>query len=104
MVANLRSETYEPDLEETWENETDRDASQDVRRPPPRNGLFIQKDDNELAKVRERGYALNDGETFEGFRAVASPIIHDGAPLGSIAVSCPENRFRGERFTKNSPK
>lgn len=57
-----------------------------------------------LETIRERGYALNDGETFEGFRAVASPIIHDGEPLGSIAVSGPENRFRGERFTKELPE
>lgn len=57
----------------------------------------------ELAEVRERGYAINDGEALQGFRAVASPILENGAPLGSIVVSGPENRFRGERFTKELP-
>lgn len=58
----------------------------------------------DLEATRERGYALNDGETFEGFRAIASPIVHDGDLLGSIAVSGPENRFRGERFTEEIPE
>lgn len=58
----------------------------------------------ELETVRERGYALNDGETFEGFRAVASPVIDDEELLGSVVVSGPENRFRGDRFTKELPE
>ncbi|MDQ2052691.1 IclR family transcriptional regulator [Natronolimnohabitans sp. A-GB9] len=58
----------------------------------------------ELELIRERGYALNDGETFEGFRAVASPIVEDGEPLGSIVVSGPENRLRDERFTTELPE
>ncbi|SEH17851.1 transcriptional regulator, IclR family [Natronorubrum sediminis] len=58
----------------------------------------------ELEIVRDRGYALNDGETFEGFRAVGSPIVHEEQLLGSIAVSGPENRFRGERFRQELPE
>ncbi|MFC6905679.1 IclR family transcriptional regulator [Halalkalicoccus tibetensis] len=57
----------------------------------------------ELETIRERGYARNDGETFEGFRAVASPILHEGELLGSIVVSGPENRLRGERFETELP-
>lgn len=59
---------------------------------------------SELETVRERGYALNDGENLTGFRAVASPILDDENPLGSIAVSGPENRFRGDRFTGDLPE
>lgn len=58
----------------------------------------------ELETIRERGYAFNDSETFEGFRAVASPIVVDGELLGSIVVSGPENRFRGERFRSELPE
>lgn len=57
----------------------------------------------ELETIREQGYARNDGETFEGFRAVASPILHEGELLGSIVVSGPENRLRGERFETELP-
>lgn len=59
---------------------------------------------SELETIRERGYALNDSETFEGFRAVASPIVVGGELLGSIVVSGPENRFRGERFRSELPE
>ncbi len=58
----------------------------------------------ELETICERGYALNDSETFEGFRAVASPIVVDGKLLGSIVVSGPENRFRGDRFRSELPE
>ena len=58
----------------------------------------------ELETIRERGYALNDSETFEGFRAVASPVIVGDDLLGSIVVSGPENRFRGERFRTELPE
>lgn len=57
-----------------------------------------------LGTIRERGYARNDGETFEGFRAVASPILYEGELLGSIVVSGPENRLRGERFETALPE
>lgn len=59
---------------------------------------------DELKTIRERGYALNDSETFEGFRAVASPIIVGDELRGSIVVSGPENRFRGERFRTELPE
>ncbi|THE64115.1 IclR family transcriptional regulator [Salinadaptatus halalkaliphilus] len=58
----------------------------------------------DLEATRERGYSLNDGETFEGFRAVGAPLVHDGELLGSIAVSGPENRFRGDRFRQELPE
>lgn len=58
----------------------------------------------ELETIRDRGYALNDSETFEGFRAVASPIVVAGELLGSIVVSGPENRFRGDQFRSELPE
>lgn len=58
----------------------------------------------ELATIQERGYARNDGETFDGFRAVASPIVHEDELLGSIVVSGPENRLRNDRFETTFPE
>lgn len=57
-----------------------------------------------LEAVRERGYATNDGENVQGWRAVASPIVHEGDVLGSIAASGPAHRLRGERFTEEVPE
>ncbi|MFC6906662.1 IclR family transcriptional regulator [Halalkalicoccus tibetensis] len=51
----------------------------------------------ELADVREQGYAHNDGEEIEGFRAVGAPIrSRDGSVLGSMSVSGPESAFGDE--------
>lgn len=56
-----------------------------------------------LETIRDRGYSINDGENLEGWRAVASPIIHDGEVLGSIAASGPAHQLRGEWFTDQIP-
>lgn len=57
-----------------------------------------------LQTVRDRGYATNDGENVDGWRAVASPILHDGEVLGAIAASGPAHRLREERFTEEIPE
>ncbi|PSP95450.1 IclR family transcriptional regulator [Halobacteriales archaeon QS_4_62_28] len=57
----------------------------------------------ELAEIREKRYAINDGENLEGWRAVASPIIHEGEVLGSVAVSGPKHRMDGKRFSETVP-
>ena len=42
----------------------------------------------ELNRVRELGYALDDEESFPGMRCVAVPVFHySGSPIASIAVS-----------------
>lgn len=58
----------------------------------------------ELETIREQGYAVNNSENLQGWRAVASPIIHDDQVLGSIAVSGPEHRMQGDRFTQEIPE
>jgi IclR family acetate operon transcriptional repressor len=58
----------------------------------------------ELEEIRETGVALNDGESMEGFRAVASSICTDGTLRGSLVVSGPRNRIRGERFREELPR
>ena len=46
-----------------------------------------------LAEVRERGYAIDDGERLEGLRCIAAPVrASTGEVLGSISVSAPASR------------
>ncbi len=58
-----------------------------------------------LDKIRERGYAVNNGEEVEGLRAVGAPI-HDrnGSVLGALSVSAPETRLSGDQFHKHIPE
>lgn len=58
----------------------------------------------ELATVREQGFARNDGEEVRGIRAVGAPILdHDGDVLGAISISGPESRLQGSRFDQELP-
>jgi DNA-binding IclR family transcriptional regulator len=51
----------------------------------------------ELATIRERGYAVNDEEEVLGIVAVGAAIRHqDGSVLGSIAISAPRMRLEQE--------
>lgn len=59
-----------------------------------RDNLF-----NELSEIREQGFAYNDGEEIEGFRAVGAPIKHrNGDILGSLSVSGPKSVFKDQIF------
>ncbi len=51
---------------------------------------------DELATVRERGYAYNIGESVEGLRAIAAPVMPDGRPLGACSVTGPHHRLKGD--------
>jgi DNA-binding IclR family transcriptional regulator len=57
-----------------------------------------------LEAIRERGYAYNDEEEIEGFRAVGAPIVdqHDRV-LGSVSVSAPTSFLTGSVFTDEIP-
>lgn len=53
----------------------------------------------ELKRVREQGYAINNGEHFPGVRAVSVPIMSkDGSVIGSISVSGPQSRISRDRI------
>jgi DNA-binding IclR family transcriptional regulator len=74
--------------ERTADTVTDRDA------------LF-----DELATVRERGYAYNDEEEVEGLRAVGAPVIdRDDNVLGSLSVAGPTSRLKGTTFDEDLPE
>ncbi|WP_199542988.1 MULTISPECIES: IclR family transcriptional regulator [Prauserella] len=51
-----------------------------------------------LGPVRERGYAINDGETEQGVWAVAAPIRdHTGAVVAALNLPCPAARVPASR-------
>lgn len=58
----------------------------------------------ELATVRERGFALNHEESHAGLRAVGAPVRHpDGRVLGAFSLSGPSNRLKGDYFERELP-
>lgn len=60
---------------------------------------------DELAAIRERGYAYNDEEELRGFRAIGAPIEDaDSNVLGSLSISGPTSYFQGERFRETLPE
>lgn len=58
----------------------------------------------ELEQVREAGVAFNDGESMDGFRAVASSVTPNGELCGALVVSGPANRLQGDRFRTDLPE
>lgn len=58
----------------------------------------------ELAEIRDRGYALNDNEEIVGTRSVAAPVVVDDRVLGAVSVSGPANRLKDERFEGEFPE
>lgn len=58
----------------------------------------------ELERVREHGYAVDDQENVTGIRCIAAPVIDtDDRVLGSVSVSGPSSRFDGERLATELP-
>lgn len=60
---------------------------------------------DELRAIRERGYAIDNGERVSAMRCVATAIQPDGQePRGAISVSGPASRMQGEFFDERIPK
>jgi DNA-binding IclR family transcriptional regulator len=58
----------------------------------------------ELARIREQGYALNDEEEMSGMRAVAAPIKDQNQRLlGSISLSGPVSKIPDNMFYETYP-
>ncbi|WP_255170986.1 IclR family transcriptional regulator [Natrononativus amylolyticus] len=58
----------------------------------------------ELQRVRERGFAVNDEEEIKGIRAIGAPIRSaDGDVLGAISVSGPTSRLNGDYYANELP-
>lgn len=53
-----------------------------------------------LERIRTRGYARNEEESWEGVRAVGAPVTTpEGAVLGALSVSGSTHRFDPEEFS-----
>lgn len=53
---------------------------------------------SELEEIRERGYAIDEGEKIEGLRCVATPVMGaTGDVIGAISITGPSSRVEVER-------
>jgi DNA-binding IclR family transcriptional regulator len=65
-----------------------------------RDALF-----DELEMIREKGYSTNNQENIDGLRAIGAPIKGpNGSVVGSISVSGPTHRIKGEWFNSELPQ
>ena len=70
-------------------------------RSTPRTIVQRSKFRLELAKVRKRGYAIDDQEAVLGARCVAAPIFAPGPKvIAAISVSGPSTRVNGQRLSQ----
>ncbi len=53
----------------------------------------LEKLQDELQIVRERGYALDNEECMEGLACVAVPLFYLGSPIAAISVTFPRFRY-----------
>lgn len=59
---------------------------------------------DQLATIRDRGYAFNREESVTGVHAVGAPIRNEsGTAIGAISVAGPANRLRGDLMTEELP-
>lgn len=68
--------------------------------PPATEHTFTEREAlyEELDRIRQQGYAIEDEEHWENIRAVAVPVLKDDALVGAISVSGPKTRFSYERI------
>lgn len=57
----------------------------------------------ELATIRERGFAFNDGESIQGLRAAGVPIVDETNVLGALSLSGPAHRMKGDLYREEIP-
>lgn len=60
---------------------------------------------DELNDIRERGYAINKQERVKGLCSIGVPVKHQDSNrvLGSISISGPVHRIKGDRFHQELP-
>ncbi len=59
----------------------------------------------ELVRVRERGYAIDDGEFEDGVRCIAAPVLNGaGNAIAAISISGPASRVTPEKVDDYAQK
>ncbi|HEY3685753.1 MAG TPA: IclR family transcriptional regulator [Streptosporangiaceae bacterium] len=53
----------------------------------------------QLATVRRRGYAINEGELHDGVTSIGAAIVSDGRPVASLSISAPSSRLTPGKYT-----
>ena len=69
----------------------------------PNSPLTRQELDNRLARVREDGFALDNGESAVGVACVAAPIFKGGRIAGGISIAGPRVRMTDEQLALLGP-
>lgn len=58
----------------------------------------------ELAEIKERGYAYNDQEFIKGLRSVSVPVRSvDERVIGALTIAGPTQRMKGDRYHEDLP-
>lgn len=61
--------------------------------------------EEDLATIRDRGFAFNDEERITGMQAVGAPVLGpDDYAIAAISVSGPTTRMNGERYRSDVPE
>jgi DNA-binding IclR family transcriptional regulator len=54
---------------------------------------------DDFAKIRARGFAVDQGEHFDGIHCVAAPLLdRHGFPVAAITIAGPSSRIQARRF------
>jgi len=51
---------------------------------------------DELARIRERGYAVDSGEWTEGLSCIGAAVTRGDTPVGAVSISGPDGRMDGD--------
>jgi len=68
-----------------------------------KNTIVSKKDLNtNLQEVREKGYAIDNGEDIQGINCVGAPIFDEhGYPIAALWITGPDGRLPVEQFARN---
>lgn len=59
----------------------------------------------ELRRIRDQGYALDNEEMAPGLRCIGAPVTdHTGRPFATVSLSAPADRMTGQRVTDLVPQ
>jgi IclR family acetate operon transcriptional repressor len=74
--------------------------------PPITDSSIVDREtlDEELSRIRQRGYALDRGEHIQRLKGVGAAILGpDGEVRGAVSVAGPERQLRGDFFKQELP-